>query len=541
MRLTHFLLAPAAALLLDGAAPAARNADPAAAARMRAHVEFLAADRLEGRATGSSGYASAASYVAGQFKALGLSPGAGLTGWYHQLRFRNAANAANAAPPVVRFTIGGKEIAFAHGREVAVSPSMLVKQRSLRAGLVFVGHGISEPALGIDEYAGLDVRGKIVIALDGTVRGLRTDIATHLDAVKERTAAAKGAVGFIEIARIDGAAARQPLVQALDDSGTKVASAAPLAVEMAMSPDAAERLFAGAPRGLQAMRSAPGRDRPVAGFALAGEMSVESRSDWQDYTAPQVIGLIRGSDPVLRDEYVVLMAHLDHLGIDPGAQPGEDGIFNGAIDNAAGIATLIEVARAFSVSGSPPRRSVLLIATAGEERGLLGAYSLAAQPPVPLGQITAVINLDMPLLLYDFTDVIAFGAEHSTIVDAVAEAGRTMGVAVTPDPMPEQNLFIRSDHYPFVLQGVPSIFLVTGHANGGRQAWNRFLTRTYHRPHDDARQPIRWKQGARFAALNYRIARTLADQAGRPRWQTGDYFGARLLGRPVPMPVTPPR
>ena len=538
MALPRLLLAPAAALLLGGAAPAARQADPASAARMRAHVEFLASDRLEGRATGAPGYAAAATYVAGQFQALGLAPGAGPGGWSHQLRFRSAAN---VGAPVVRYHNGGKETAFAHGRDIAVSPAILAQQRTVRAGLVFVGHGISEPALGIDEYAGLDVRGKIVVALDGTVRGLRSDIATHLEAAKERTAAAKGAIGYIEIARVDAAAARQRVVQALDTSGTSVASAAPLVVEMAISPEAAERLFAGAPRGVQAMRGGPGRDRPLAGFALAGELTVESRSEWQDFTAPQVIGLVRGSDPVLRDEYVVLMAHLDHLGRDLGAQRGEDGIYNGAIDNAAGVATLIEAARAFSASRVPPRRSVLLIATAAEERGLLGAYSLAAQPPVPLDRIAAVINLDMPLLLYDFSDVIAFGAEHSTIVDAVAEAGRTMGVAVTPDPMPEQNLFIRSDHYPFVLQGVPSIFLMTGHGNGGRQAWQRFLTRTYHRPGDDARQPIRWKQGARFAELNYRIARTLADQERRPRWQPGDYFGARLLARPQPADAAPRR
>ncbi|MEO5972260.1 MAG: M20/M25/M40 family metallo-hydrolase, partial [Sphingomicrobium sp.] len=387
-----------------------------------------------------------------------------------------------------------------------------------------------------------DVRGKIVVALDGTVRGLRSDIAVHLEAAKQRTAAAKGALGFIAIARVGADDARQPVVQSLSADGKGVDSAAMLAVDMTVSPDAAERLFKGAPRRLSEIRSGSARDRPLRGFALPGELAVQTRGDWHDFTSPQVIGVIPGSDPALRGEYVVLMAHLDHLGRDSGAKGGEDGIFNGALDNAAGVATLLEAARAFIASGTPPRRSVMLVATAGEERGLLGAYHLASHPPVPADRIVAVINLDMPLLTYDFTDVIAFGAEHSTIVDTVEAAGRSLGVAVSPDPMPEQNLFIRSDHYPFVLRGVPSIFLMTGYANGGRQAWNHFLTRIYHRPNDDLRQPIRWAAGARFAALNYRIALKLADQDQRPVWRPGDYFGARLPVVPLALPpVQPPR
>jgi Zn-dependent M28 family amino/carboxypeptidase len=219
------------------------------------------------------------------------------------------------------------------------------------------------------------------------------------------------------------------------------------------------------------------------------------------------------------------MGHLDHLGVKANAKPGEDSIYNGALDNAAGVATMLEAARQFVASGKPPRRSVLFIANTGEEKGLRGADYFAAHPTVPATSIVGLVDLDMPLLLYPFTDVIAFGAEHSTVAKTVAEAASAMGVAVSPDPMPEEAIFVRSDHYRFVTRGVPAILLMTGFANGGAPIWKDFLSNAYHKPNDDLKQPILWDQGARYAELNYRISRALADADQRPLWYQGDYFG----------------
>jgi Zn-dependent M28 family amino/carboxypeptidase len=219
------------------------------------------------------------------------------------------------------------------------------------------------------------------------------------------------------------------------------------------------------------------------------------------------------------------MGHLDHLGLYPDAKPGQDAIYNGALDNAAGVATMIEAARDFVASGKPPRRSVLFIANTGEEYGLLGAGYFASHPTIPAQQIVGLVDLDMPLLLYDFTDVVAFGADHSTTGRAVAAAGSSMHIGLSPDPMPQETLFVRSDHYPFVQAGVPAVFLMTGQANGGAQAWQKFLAETYHTVKDDLAQPIRWQAGAKFAELNYRIARNMADADQRPLWYAGDYFG----------------
>ncbi|MEO7241065.1 MAG: M20/M25/M40 family metallo-hydrolase, partial [Sphingomicrobium sp.] len=254
---------------------------------------------------------------------------------------------------------------------------------------------------------------------------------------------------------------------------------------------------------------------------------------WRDFTSPEVIGVLPGSDPNLAREHVLMMGHLDHLGRDAGAKPGEDAIYNGALDNAAGVATLLEAARLFVESGKPPRRSIMFVANTGEEKGLLGADYLAEHPPVPLGNIAEVVDLDMPLLLYPFTDVIAFGAEHSTVARTVADAAAGMQVKVAPDPMPEESIFVRSDHYRFVLRGIPAILLMTGYANGGAAQWKWYLSGAYHSVRDDLSQKIDWSAGARYGELNYRIARALADDLQRPRWYRGDFFGDSFaVGQP---------
>ena len=245
----------------------------------------------------------------------------------------------------------------------------------------------------------------------------------------------------------------------------------------------------------------------------------------QTVRTANVIGVLPGSDPALKDEYVVLSAHLDHLGLDK--RQGRDPIFNGAMDNAAGVATMLEAARAFAQSGKPPRRSILFLALGAEEEGLIGSDYFARHPTIGSGKIVADVNLDMPILLYDFQDVVAFGAEHSTLGPIVAAAGARMGVTLSPDPMPQENLFVRSDHYSIVKTGVPSVVLVTGCKNGGEKAFRDFLKSHYHQVNDDVSQPFDWNAGAKFARINYLIAREIADRDEAPRWYQGNQYGDR--------------
>jgi Zn-dependent M28 family amino/carboxypeptidase len=522
-----FVLGPLA-LLATAAAPAPQ-ADTAAAHRVRADVEFLASDLLEGRDTGSKGYDIGASYVASRFRAIGLTPGGKDSSWFVEVPFRRATHAATPAAAIV---VGGEARALRSGSEFAVKPSLTQQQRSIDAPLVFAGHGISDSRLGIDDYAGLDVRGKVVVVLDGTPPGLASEVAAHLNSYKPVIAAQKGAVGLVQVS---GTGDRpnfnllgyydRPVVDWVDPTGRVKSQSTDLALVATISKSVAAQLFSAAGKDFSQTLAASEKPGTLPGFAIPARFRLSDRMEWNDFTSPEVIGLLPGSDPALKDQYVVLMGHLDHLGIKTNAKPGEDSIYNGALDNAAGVATMLEAAREFVASGKPPRRSVLFIANTGEEKGLRGADYFAAHPTVPEDRIVSVVDLDMPLLLYPFTDVIAFGGDHSTVARTIANAAGSMGVTVSADPMPEEAIFVRSDHYRFVIRGVPAILLMTGFANGGEPIWKDFLAHTYHKVNDDLSQHILWDQGARYAELNYRISRALADADQRPLWYRGDYFG----------------
>jgi len=537
MSFSYSLLVPFAAVALAAAPAPGQSPDSAAAARVRGHVEFLADDLLEGRETGTRGHEIAAAYVASQFRSLGLQPAGENGSWYQWVPLRRA-----------RLVEGKNSIAISTGGafapvsefELGLRPSLTEARRAFDAEMVFVGYGLSDRALGLDDYAGLDVRGKIVVMLGGTPSGLTTEIAAHLGADKMRAAAAHGAVGMLEIGGRRNAVApagrpavslysKRPAINWVDKAGKSGSDPGSVRVALSASRAMAERLFEGAAKSLAAVRAEAAKKgaRP-RGFPLRPRLSIRSESSWEDYRSPEVIAKLPGSDPRLAAEHVVLMGHLDHLGVSTTAKPGADAINNGALDNAAGVATMIEAAHAFVASGKPPRRSVMFIANTGEELGLIGADYFAAHPTVPLASIVGLVDLDMPLLLYPFRDVIAFGAEHSTVAKAVADAGRSMGVSVSPDPMPQESIFVRSDHYRFVTRGIPAILLMTGYANGGEAQWKNFLGKVYHTPGDDLSQKIDWNAAARYGDLNYRISRTLADADQRPLWYRGDYFGDRF-------------
>jgi Zn-dependent M28 family amino/carboxypeptidase len=526
-------LAAAVSLVLAGSAPAQPGPSPDFSAdRFKSHVAFLADDLLEGRDTGSRGHEIAAAYVASQFLGLGLKPGGADGGWYQQVPFRAAI--LDGKP---RFTLtgpGGQSV-WENGSEMVTGASLDAEKDDVSAPVVFAGHGAEAPQFGADDYKGLDVRGKIVAVFGGLPKGLPSEVAAHLGDTKSEVAARHGAVGIVTLMSTEQARRRpfaalaaragsgRPTLDWVRKDGHAGGGGARFSATA--SDTAAAALFAGAPRSFADVRAEVDRGMAPKGFALKTSLRLERQSKWSTIRSPEVIGLLPGSDPRLKDEYVILMGHLDHLGMRRNGKPGEDVIYNGALDNAAGVATMLEAARAFAAAPVKPRRSILFIANTAEEKGLLGAGYFAANPTVPVGKIAAAVDLDMPLLLYRFTDVIAFGADHSTVGEAVRSAAGEMGVGLSGDPMPEENIFVRSDHYEFVKEGVPAIMLATGWANGGGEKWKAFLGGAYHHPNDDMAQPIDWDSGARFARLNYLIARRLADAPQRPLWYKGDYFG----------------
>jgi hypothetical protein len=380
----------AAALLVFAATAAAQvpsTAKQDIARRVRADVEFLSSDGLEGRDTGSKGYAIAADYVAAQFRAIGLEPAGEKGGWFVAVPFRRASY---EKPPKLTLTVGGQQVALEQGKEAALRPSVTEKSVGLSAGFVFVGYGLKDARYGLDDYRGLDVRGKIAVALQGTPKGQPSDIDAHLSSSKDRFAAEAGAVGFLEVRRNDGqrndevGRGGRPRVDWVDSSGRAGSVPQGLRLQLSVSGELAKKLFEGAPKSLDAVRRQAKANSRVGprGFALKPALTVAAESKWEDFTSPEVVGVLKGSDPTLAAEHVVLMGHLDHLGMRTDAKPGEDAIYNGALDNAAGVATMLEAARQFAAQPVRPKRSILFIANTGEERGLLGAdyYATAALP-----------------------------------------------------------------------------------------------------------------------------------------------------------------
>jgi Zn-dependent M28 family amino/carboxypeptidase len=363
-----------------------------------------------------------------------------------------------------------------------------------------------------------------------------SEIGAHLAAEKSVAAQGAGAIGLITIpgdaflARTPWEKlrdrAQSPAVSWLDKQGQPFNRTPRIRGTAYATGAAAGALLAGTGKSLAMIRAqAAKRGVRPRGFALKPAIRLDRVSTVATAPSRNVLAVLPGSDPALAHEYVLLMAHLDHLGIREAAE-GPDKIYNGAMDNAAGVATMLAVAKAFAESGKRPRRSILFAAVTAEEDGLLGSQFLAKNPVLPAGaRLVGVVNLDMPILTYDFQDVIAFGAEHSTLGPVVERAANAEGVSLSPDPLPSEGLFTRSDHYRFVQEGVPSIFLMTGFGGPGKEAFEHFLKTDYHQPTDQISLPFHWEAAAKFARVNFRIAREIADEPTAPRWYRGDFFG----------------
>lgn len=533
MRLAVFVAGALSFAILAGCASAPPPAADAAA-RIRADVAWLADDARQGREAGTAGYDAAADYVEARMKAAGLAPAA--SGWRQTTPLRSSVRVADK----VRFMVGicSASTVLVPLDDFIVGRSYDAPTASVTAPLVYAGHGVVAPDDGVDDYAGIDVSGKIVLVFDGAPMTLgpeQHDYYSSIDA-KLVAAAARGAIGFVELLRKEeeaGASWRSNqrflsaanVITVAPDGRAEIA-APTIKATAALSVPGATKVFAGEQLEFDQLQAieAQGMGAPK-GFPLLKTATISGSSRLMDMKSDNVIGIIEGSDPALRDEVVVLTAHLDHLGVAAPQSPGDDLIYNGAIDNAGGVATLLEAARALAASKARPRRTIAFAAVTGEEQGLLGASYLARHPVFGAKRIVANVNIDMPVALYPFTDVIAYGEERSSLGASVGRAARSMGIAVSPDPMPDEHLFVRSDHFGFVMEGTPAIFLVTGYANGGADAYEDFLMDHYHQPSDDISLPINYQAIATFAELHRRLASDIANDDETPSWVEGDFYG----------------
>lgn len=525
--------AAAAQTAPDAAAVNARLAAPLPAdqAAMKAHVLFLASDAMRGREAGSPEYDIAAQYVAAQFYAAGLRPGGDEGGYLQRVplvRFKPATEGS------VTWTPSGRQAqTLAFGTDYIPVANPRAAETRLSAPVVFVGYGIEAPELGHDDYRNVDVRGKIIAFVTGAPSLGNSEVEASFTRDTRMLAAARhGAVGAIAVSGAALGAAKEAMSRTVMTWATPTgtgggAGRGGVPLLAALSSQGATKLFGKAWARVEAMSKATRpRYKPLM---ATGELSIRTDTVFTPAASSNVIGVFPGSDPMLKNEVVVLSAHLDHIGVR--AEGEGDRINNGALDNALGIASLIEEAKRFTASGVPPKRTILFLAVTGEEKGLVGSGYFVEHPTVPLDRIVADVNLDMPILTYRFEDMIVYGADRTTLGPIVRRAVESAGVTMSPDPMPEQGIFVRSDHFRFVQKGIPAVFLWPGQKGPGKAAVAAFMGRCYHRPCDEvAQQPILWDQGVRFVDVNYRIAREIADGPARPVWNRGDYFGTLYRG-----------
>ena len=413
-------------------------------------------------------------------------------------------------------------------------------ETELTAPVVYVGFGITAPDFDYDDYAGAEVCGKIVAILRNAPSTFPSTARAHYasSSNKARNAASHGAIGIITIQTPEQEEKRPfeksvrfadyPNVEWLDSDGAPHGVEPTIRIRLRLSPGATERLFESGPMPLDEVWKSAAADKPHS-FELPVTIRVQITSSHDEIESPNVVGWIPGSDPELKDEIIVYVAHLDHVGV--GEPENGDHIYNGAYDNASGVATLIEVARAFRNMPTPPKRSIVFLAVTGEEKGLLGSDYFANNPTVE-GDIVAALSIDMFLMLYPLHDVVAFGAEHSSLGSAVKTAATRLRVQLSPDFAPDEVLFVRTDHYPFVKRGIPALFLVHGtesgdpEVDGGALMW-KWMRDHYHSLTDQMDQKMDFEAGADFARLNFLLGLEVANAPSRPVWNEGDFFGTK--------------
>jgi Zn-dependent M28 family amino/carboxypeptidase len=493
-----------------------------------AYVKVLASDQMEGRETGSEGLRKASAYVVEQLKADGLEP-AGINGFYQAVKFiSRQIDESGCSLALVR---NGKNEPLVLGQDAMFSTRVDLAPE-VTASLVFVGYGLRVPETSYDDFAGLDVKGKVVVLISGSPSDMPSALASHYQSMSERAKALHdaGAVGIVSVpnpasmdipwSRMTLARTRPSMVladSALDD-------AAGIELFVTFNPADAEKLFAGSGHSFQELAALAKDRKPLPHFPLPSGIKARAKVIKTQVESDNIIAKLPGTDPKLKDEYVVLSAHIDHLGI--GEPINGDRIYNGAMDNGSGSALLLDIANSLQHSHASPKRSILFLWITGEEKGLLGSKYFANHPTVPKSAMVADINTDMFLPIFPLQVLTVYGLDESGVGDAARQVAEQQGIKVQPDPEPLRNSFIRSDQYSFIRQGIPALAMKVGFVMGSPQAViaKKWLTDRYHAPSDDLDQPVDLAAAGKFEDIVQALALKVANDPQRPEWKSDSFF-----------------
>ena len=507
------------------------------AAEISGHIRFLSDDLLEGRKPGARGDEVAIKYLAAQLETMGFKPG-GENGTFIQPV--PLIELKVDAPKEVTFRAGDKALALRANigleEDLAINPNTHAAEARLQdAPVVFAGYGIVAPEYGWDDYKDVDVRGKVVVLMNFNppFKGEGVRLWYGRWDYKYLTAAAHGAAGAL-IIHTTASAGYPWQVVATSNTGTRQTLPPEendkfMQFQGWISEPAAMKLAQLGGQDLDKLRAAAlskdFKPQPV-GSTLSLEMPVHK----QVIQSANIIGILPGTDPKLKEEAVLYTAHHDHLGAVTPVPPATDGIFNGALDNASGCATVLTIARA--ATAAPPRRSLIFAFVTAEEQGLLGSEYLAKHPPIPAGRIAVDINLDSVNRLGKTTDLGDVGFGKSTADDYVRKAAAEQGRAVHGDPHPDRGFFYRSDQFSLARVGVPSIYVKGGPDYLGRpKGWGEermldYQNHHYHQPSDEYHGDWDLSGAVQDAQLQLLVGLRIANAPSMPRWLPGDEFEA---------------
>jgi hypothetical protein len=506
--------------------------------RWWSYIEALANDQIKGRDTGSPEHLKAAQYVAEHFQKAGLIP-AGTQGFLQPVKF--VAWKIVEPECQVDLTRAGKAETLALGEDAYITRGVEPAE-SVEAPLVFAGYGLTVPEMNYDDFAGLDVRGKIIVMMGGGPSNIPGPMKAHYQNAAERRRFLQraGAVGTVTIQNPRTAdvpwsrAALARFQEAMVLADPSLANPGGLKIAIQMNPAHAAKWLEGSGHSVDELLALATAGQPLPHFPLVPSLRAKTKIQKRELESQNVAAIWPGVDPALKNEYVVLSAHIDHLGV--GQPINGDSIYNGAMDNASGTASLLDMAQSVHDQKIRTKRSLLFVAVTGEEKGLLGSRYFAAHPTVASKNMVADLNMDMFLPLYPLHMVTVYGLNESDLGDTLRKVAQSLDVEVQDDSAPQRNVFIRSDQYSFIRAGVPALMMDVGYKKGSKEeaTEKEWLQNRYHAPSDDLNQPVDLHAAGQYNRLMLKLAETVADQPARPQWKPDSFFRRFAVTEPRP-------
>jgi Zn-dependent M28 family amino/carboxypeptidase len=523
--------------LLASAAGAASAAEEALSPRAKLwweDISALASDANEGRLTGSPGYMRAADYVISRFKAEGLAPAGDNGGYLQSVAFEQQTIDQAASTAVL--TISGKSTPVTVGETAIFAAGGGPRPDAVDAPLVFIGYGLHLPAQGYDDFKGVDLKGKIAVVISGGPADLSGPVKSAARNARTALLTKAGAVGLISLTtpkQVEIPWARQKLIahqpgMYLDAPGF---SDTPKGFFTGTwDPANSEMLFSGSGHSFADLCALADASKGLTAFDLPARLKATVAAKREKLTSPNLIAKLEGSDPKLKSEYVAVSAHLDHLGV--GEPIAGDKIYNGAMDDASGVAAVLDIAHVLK-AGPRPKRTMLFVIVTAEEKGLLGSHYFAEKPTVPKGSIVADLNFDMPLPLWKLEYVFPVGDSESTLGAVSRKVAAAQGLKISPDPLPDRNVFTRTDQFSFVKAGIPALAFKFGFFKDTPQFQieHDWRANRYHAPSDDLQQPGVMKEEA--VKLDTYVAAIAAEIGNDPK--KPDWLPTSTFGKPAPL------